>query len=407
MNAVIVRWAQGGTGYRVHLLSFWIILYFFFNSVGLPHGLLYTTILCPFFYMWLYQKGQRWIISKFLVFFTPFILMHLILGVTDNFMYSRSLILFMSVYITIYAAAIALRSTSNLDKIFNQIILINLAFVFLAILLFKTPYADLMWTTGSFTKGISDVSRLRMLTYEPSYYATLLVPFIVYAIVSFISNPSKNSFILIIFIIIPLILSLSFGVISSLTIAISIVTVYKNSQITRKPIVLFFVFVSIASAVVLLNTDNLITQRLYNLLAGIDSSAKNRIFESTDIGYQVAKSTNIFVGSGFGQSKFFLPYLFDVYWKGLEIYRLTNAFADTLAALGIGGVLLRFGAEIILFFRTRVYTNYFRFVLFLFAFVYQFTGSYITNVAEYIIWMLAFYPVFPEMNVYSARKKLL
>jgi hypothetical protein len=57
------------------------------------------------------------------------------------------------------------------------------------------------------------------------------------------------------------------------------------------------------------------------------------------------------------------------------------------------------GAEIFFFFRTRVWTNYFRLSLFLFVFVYQLTGSFITSQAEYLIWLLAFVNVFPQFDV--------
>ena len=33
-----------------------VIVFVFFNRVGLPHGLLYTTLLTPFFMFWLWRK---------------------------------------------------------------------------------------------------------------------------------------------------------------------------------------------------------------------------------------------------------------------------------------------------------------------------------------------------------------
>ncbi|MBC7536218.1 MAG: hypothetical protein H7258_11050, partial [Ferruginibacter sp.] len=52
-----------------------------------------------------------------------------------------------------------------------------------------------------------------------------------------------------------------------------------------------------------------------------------------------------------------------------------------------------------LFFYTKVWTNYFRLLLFIFIFIYQFTGSFVTNIAEYVIWILAFTNVFVEFDV--------
>jgi hypothetical protein len=51
---------------------------------------------------------------------------------------------------------------------------------------------------------------------------------------------------------------------------------------------------------------------------------------------------------------------------------------------------LRLGLEIWLFFRTGVRYNYYRLSLFLFIFIYQFTGSFIMNIAEYVCWAMAF-----------------
>jgi hypothetical protein len=45
-----------------------------------------------------------------------------------------------------------------------------------------------------------------------------------------------------------------------------------------------------------------------------------------------------------------------------------------------------------------VWRNYYRLLLFTFIFIYQFTGSFITNVAEYVIWIMAFTPVFREFD---------
>lgn len=405
MDSVIARWARGGSSFRVSIFSFWVVVYFFLNSAGLPIGLLYTSIFAPIFYLWLRKKGEKWIIYKFLIFFSPFILVHLVLGVVDIFMYVRSFLLFMSIYITIYAAAVSLQNTSKLGKIFDKIIISNLIITGLALLLLKTPYINLMWSVGIITAGVDDVTRLKLFTYEPSYYATLLVPFVVYALTLFMSNPSKRNISMVICVMIPFSLSLSFGVISVLAIAIFIAIIFKSFLIVQKPVVLFLAILVVGCVIIVFVTDNLFTIRLQNVLTGIDTSGRNRIFESTDIGYQVAQSTNLFFGAGFGQAKFYLPNLFDVYWEGLEINRLTNVLADTLATLGITGVLLRLGAEIILFFRARVYTDFFRLILFLFMFIYQFTGSYMTNVAEYVIWLLAFSPVFIDGLATTLKKK--
>jgi hypothetical protein len=93
------------------------------------------------------------------------------------------------------------------------------------------------------------------------------------------------------------------------------------------------------------------------------------------------------------------------YTTEVEIVRLSSTVAETFATFGLTGLFLRFGAEIYLFFKTRVYTNYYRLALFIFIFIYQFTGSYLMNIAEYVVWVLAFSTVLPEFNKVRVHEK--
>ncbi len=56
-----------------------------------------------------------------------------------------------------------------------------------------------------------------------------------------------------------------------------------------------------------------------------------------------------------------------------------------------------------LFVYTKVWRNYYRLLLFVFVFIYQFTGSFITNIAEYVIWIMVFTTVFKEYDVEKAE----
>jgi hypothetical protein len=117
------------------------------------------------------------------------------------------------------------------------------------------------------------------------------------------------------------------------------------------------------------------------------------MIESYFFAYQIAAEKSLWWGVGFGQVKL-LDYLITS-WSG---GRLICTVADNFALFGLIGVLLRFGSECYLFFRTRVYRNRFRLSLFIFMFIYQFTGSFSTNLAEYVIWILAFSPILPEFD---------
>ncbi len=81
--------------------------------------------------------------------------------------------------------------------------------------------------------------------------------------------------------------------------------------------------------------------------------------------------------------------------------------AETLAIFGILGAIGRLALELYLFFRTKVYANYYQLALFLFVFIYQFTRSFITNIVEYVIWILAFSNVFKQFDVRQNHNKSL
>jgi len=110
---------------------------------------------------------------------------------------------------------------------------------------------------------------------------------------------------------------------------------------------------------------------------------------------------SLFWGSGLGQTKLLGGELWkEVYHQAYAMNEIAipNAVAETLAVFGIVGVLIRLGLEIHFFLRTRVYNNHYRLALFIFMFIYQFTGSFIFNIAEYAIWILAFNNVFEEFD---------
>jgi hypothetical protein len=121
------------------------------------------------------------------------------------------------------------------------------------------------------------------------------------------------------------------------------------------------------------------------------------------LAYFVAQKKSIWWGVGFGQIKVVGIDIINQFWDNGG--RLPCAIAETMAQFGFVGIGLRLGLELLFFYKTRVWKNYFRLALFLYIFVYQFTGSYLTNIAEYMIWILAFSPVFPEFAVEQSPEK--
>jgi hypothetical protein len=119
------------------------------------------------------------------------------------------------------------------------------------------------------------------------------------------------------------------------------------------------------------------------------------------IARKLLEEKNSYWGIGIGQLKFVgndMIRAYYLYYNNTPV-AIPNAAAETLALFGWIGLIARIFIQLSLFFVTRVWTNYFRLMLFLFIFLYQFTGSYITNVAEYVIWILAFTNAFPAFDV--------
>src|ERR1700753_3417490 len=75
-----------------------VLLYFFFNGLLLPLGLLYTTLLTPFFLYWLFKYPAFRYLYLFFLFYLVFALVLILAGV-ETASYVRSSILLFSVFV--------------------------------------------------------------------------------------------------------------------------------------------------------------------------------------------------------------------------------------------------------------------------------------------------------------------
>jgi len=203
--------------------------------------------------------------------------------------------------------------------------------------------------------------------------------------------------------VLPLILSLSLGVIGAMLFAFGMMFLVNWQKVFYKR---NFLSVLVVSVVVLLSgflllyflfPDNVVFVRLSNIYYGVDTSTRGRTTESFWLAWKVADERSIWFGSGLGQIKelahAIVKKYFD-YWGDLEVVRLPNAVGETLAIFGVTGLIIRFGLIFYLFFKTKVLSNYYRTCIFFFIFIYQFTGSFITNIVEYVLWCIAFSTAF-------------
>ena len=382
-------------------------IYFFFNSLALPFGLTYTVILAPFFYAWLLLIKKKDVILPFLALLIPFIIAHFIIGV-DTKSYSVSLLNVLLIYIFCQAVYTFLRVSTDPEKVFRRILVVNFILCLVAIGFFFTPYSEWFWLEQNISAGITNTRRLKMFTYEPSYYATIFTPVFFFFLLQYFFRqnriPSKW---LLIMVFTPYILSFSIGVIGAVLLAMIFTWLLWCKRLTRKRRVLNAIISSgafvIAGSVILglFFRNNSLFSRIANIFAGEDTSGKGRTVDAFIFANKMLEAGNEYWGIGLGQVKIAGESIirdYYLYYKDFTAV-IPNAAAETLAIFGWVGFSLRLLIEVFLFFYTRVWTNYYRLLLFFFMFIYQFTGSFITNLAEYVIWILAFTNIFKQFDV--------
>lgn len=390
---------------KVHGLAY---LYFFFNNAGLAGGLLYTNLLTPFFYVWLLIKKKQPVLWPFLFIVIPFDVIHVILGIEwKSFLISNTLLL--STYIFVCCFHYFIHHYQHLGEIYKRLLIANFGFTLIACVVYFTPYRELLWYMNKFTESVEGFHRLALLTFEASYYSFLFAPIAMYYLLKiFFGINQQPSWRLALLVMIPLLLSLSLGVLGAMLGSFCMLYMIHYQKVFYKKKFLYWLVVGLSLGLFVILVlwlffpDNVLFVRLYNVYYGIDTSTKGRTTDSFSIAWRVAQERSIWFGSGLGQVKVLA---YDVvkryynYWGDFDVVRIPNSVAETLAIFGIVGLVIRFGLIFYLFFKTKVLSNYYRTALFVFVFVYQFTGSYITSIVEYVMWVIAFSSVFKQFDV--------
>jgi len=397
-----------------------IIIYFFFNSVFLPSGLLYTAILTPLLLIWLFDYKTFFHLLWFFVFTIPFVFIHFINGVETSY-YITSYVLLFTCYVFSLCFYQFLINCSTLPYLFRKIVIINAILVVIACIVFFIPaWRPAFWLTGYVSAGLKNFARLKLLTYEPSYYCTLLVPIAMYYYLKMLLFKISDGFIVFILLTVPLVLSFSLSILLGIPIALAILFILHRRLFFVRPRFPQYIIISVFLVVVafillyVIYPGNPLFKRIGNLFSGRDSSFRGRAFESYYLAWEVAKMKSIAFGVGLGQVKVLGLDLWRHFYNfkfGITEVTIPCAVADTLAVFGIAGVFLRISVQIFFFFYTKVYRNYYRLALFIFIFIYQFTGSYLYNIAEFVIWIFAFTNTFPEFDkknsAFNARRRKL
>jgi len=388
-------------------------LYFFVNALALPFGLTYTTLLAPVFFIWILLIRKKEILLPFIALLLPFIIIHIAVVEAETQSYTISFINLLAVYIFCQAVYTFLLVCNDVEKIFSRILVLNFIICLVAIPLYFTPWFSLLWDEQVLTGGVGEMRRLRMFTYEPSYYALLFTPFFFFFFLQyFFRQNSMQGGLLLLMLFLPYILSFSIGVIGANLLSVFITWVIHFRRLTAKRRVTNAVinggviFTSVMIVVVFFLRHNTIARRIGSIVSGEDSSGKGRTVDAFLLASKILQEKNEYWGVGLGQVKIIGDNIIrNYYLYNMDMtVTIPNAAAETLAIFGWTGFVLRIVTEIVLFFYTKVWTNYYRLLLFFFIFIYQFTGSFITNVAEYVIWILAFTNSFPQFDVKNNKK---
>ncbi|MCX6319061.1 MAG: hypothetical protein NTW29_17420 [Bacteroidetes bacterium] len=389
------------------------IVYFFLNIAGLPFGLTWMAVLAPVFYVWVVLKRKKEILLPFLTLLLPFIIAHVLFIGVNLKEYLVTMANLTAVYIFGQAFYTWLLIDTEKEKIFRLLLKINMALCGVALIFYFTPADTLFWIQQTLTANVEDFRRLKMFTYEASYYALLFAPLFLYYLMQYILGRNTiSTYWLLAMLFVPVILSFSMGVIVCLILAglltffIHFQTLHTKRRVVNGAITTTVLIVFTGVLLWVLIPDNALLLRLQNVLAGKDTSAMGRTAEAFELAQKMLQDNNPYWGIGPGQLNLTGADIIRAYY----LYYFTtpvaipNAAAETLVLFGWLGFILRIGVQVFLFLITGVWRNYYRLLLFLFMFLYQFSGSYITNIAEYVIWIMAFAPVFPEFTVIPKNK---
>jgi len=386
-----------------------LIGFFFFNSFLLPAGLLYTTLLTPLFFLLIIRRRRWRFFIWYLVLTGGLAYLHAKAG-ADMAIYLRSYLLFTSAVIFVLWVYYFVREhPDRLGRYFQQIALYNSLFAVLALLLLFVPVLrELFWSFVPIHPAVPVTPRLKMLVYEPSFYSLQLAPVFLFYFTAYVFSPGNRYLPGLLAVGFSLILSLSFGVLGGLSIAIAVIILFHLPRLLarRKIFFLSLLGLMIGGMAVYIVMQyfpfNPVVERLDKLAEGNDPSARGRTWEAFLLSWRIAEKTSYLFGAGIGQIKeaghqiIVEYYNYEGDWA--ELVRIPNTMAETLATFGLVGAVGRVVVQIGLFFYTKVYENYYRLFLFTFIFIYQFTGSYLTNIYEYAMWVVVFLPVFPQFD---------
>lgn len=387
--------------------KFLIIVFFILNAAFLPPPLLWINFLSIFYFFKVLNSKSFFTLIGFILLLSMFSVIHFYNGVHTESYINSSLIYILVAYTTLAVRQYLLNNPIKFDQFYREMVKYNFILFTVGLILFYFEIPSKIFVVYSY--GGDELPRMRGLMYEPSYYAFFLTPWIAYALFKNIQRKgSKSELTYFIFLIIPFVSTASIGVLSALLLSLIIVGALRSIsylKLNRKIVFFTTTFVFILT-ILILSYPQAILSRAGSILSGEDGSANQRTIQSLDVSYQIMKEKSTLFGIGSGQIKITGKDIFNNYFNYQEynVPRIPNAVGETMTTFGFVGLAIRLIIELFIFVRFKVYNNNYLLTVFLFLFIYQFTGSFITSTIEYVFWALITTPVFREFN--SGFKKI-
>src|SRR5258705_1438637 len=149
-----------------------VFIYFFINSLALPFGLTWMALLAPFFYVWILLTRKKEVLLPFIVLLLPFIVFQVWEGVSLK-AYWMSMVNLLLVYIFSKAVYSFLKQCKDPELVLRRVLILNFIFCLLALVVYFTPWYKTLWLEQNLSVGVGHFRRLKLFTYEPSFYAFL------------------------------------------------------------------------------------------------------------------------------------------------------------------------------------------------------------------------------------------
>lgn len=396
-----------------NLLKYLIPTYFIFNYYLLPIPLTWVNIGAMLtILIWWKKSFNKATIAAFLI-FSIYSVIHYLNGVNIEY-YIRSSALIINLPLTALALRyFLLNHTAAFKKGMEVAVWASSVLFIIGLLIYYSPYSSILWSSHDFIGDGDTLLRFNGLSYEPSHYALVLTPLFAYYFISFALYRTKKALILLAATSIPIAATLSFGFAAAFfsTILLLLIPILMDGRL--KKMMIGALLIGIVTSIAVASADEMLSQRIDLVMKGKDTSVNGRTWQAFYLAYKCAEERSVLFGIGQGQVKVIGEEVIRPYYQKIEGYSkedwpvlaLPNSAAETLAMYGVIGLIIKLFLIAVLFYKMKVYKNWFQLFIFVFIFVYQLMGSFFLSVAEILIWVLAFSPIFPEFDIRIGNQK--